>query len=113
MTAGLGNARLVSGLAVPPSWATAAPSVRTLAAVSSLTGAGPAATGEARLFGNMAMSSLAGSAMGNAGTRPIAATGTARAVGGAAAADDDTATSATIIVIPAGTEGLDGLGGPS
>ncbi len=112
VTAGLGNARLVSGLAVPPSWASAAPAVRTLAAVSPLTGAGPAATGEARLFSNMAMSSLAGSALGNAGTRPIAGASTARAVGGTAVGDDDTATSATIIVIPAGTEGLDGLGGP-
>ncbi|MCV7315233.1 PPE family protein [Mycolicibacillus parakoreensis] len=111
VTAGLGKARLVSGLAVPPNWASAAPSVRTLAAVSSLTGAAPAATGEARLFGNMAMSSLAGSALGNAGTRPMSAATTARAVG-ASTADEESATSATIIVIPAGTEGLDGLGGP-
>ena len=78
VTAGVGRAGLVGALSVPPSWAAATPVVRLAASV--LQGTGPAAAplvatvGQGNVFGQMALSSLAGGALGN--TVPRAATGT-------------------------------------
>jgi PPE-repeat protein len=78
VTAGVGRAGLVGALSVPPSWAAATPVVRLAASV--LQGTGPAAAplvatvGQGNAFGQMALSSLAGGALGN--TVPRAATGT-------------------------------------
>ena len=78
VTAGVGRAGLVGVLSVPPSWAAATPVVRLAASV--LQGTGPAAAplvatvGQGNVFGQMALSSLAGGALGN--TVPRAATGT-------------------------------------
>jgi PPE-repeat protein len=78
VTAGVGRAGLVGVLSVPPSWAAATPVVRLAASV--LQGTGPAAAplvatvGQGNAFGQMALSSLAGGALGN--TVPRAATGT-------------------------------------
>jgi PPE-repeat protein len=78
VTAGVGRAGLVGALSVPPSWAAATPVVRLAASV--LQGTGPAGVplvatvGQSSIFGQMALSSLAGGALGN--TVPRAATGT-------------------------------------
>jgi PPE-repeat protein len=78
VTAGAGRAGLVGALSVPPSWAAATPVVRLAASV--LQGTGTAAVplvatvGQGNVFGQMALSSLAGGALGN--TIPRAATGT-------------------------------------
>jgi PPE-repeat protein len=78
VSAGVARGGLVGALSVPPSWAAATPAVRLAATV--LQSPGPAAVplvaaaGEGNLFGQMALASLAGSAMGN--TVPRAATGT-------------------------------------
>jgi PPE-repeat protein len=78
VTAGVGRAGLVGALSVPPSWAAATPVVRLAASV--LQGTGPAGlplvatAGQGNVFGQMALSGLAGSALGN--TVPRAATGT-------------------------------------
>jgi PPE-repeat protein len=69
MSAGLGEANLVGSLSVPPSWAVATPAVRLAATV--LQGTGPAAaplvaaSSQGGLLGQMALASLAGSALGN------------------------------------------------
>jgi PPE-repeat protein len=71
ITGGMGNAgTLVGKLSVPPSWATATPAIRTVAAA--LTAAGPeavpaAALGEGGLFSSMAMAGMLGSALGSGG----------------------------------------------
>ena len=78
-SAALGEAGTVGVLSVPPSWAAATPAVRLAASV--LQGTGPAgvpmvaAASQGDVFGQMALSSLAGSALGN--TVPLAAAGTA------------------------------------
>ena len=78
VTAGVGRAGLVGALSVPPSWAAATPVVRLAASV--LQGTGPAAAplvatiSQGNVFGQMALSGLAGGALGN--TLPRAATGT-------------------------------------
>ncbi|MDD4867530.1 MAG: PPE family protein [Mycobacterium sp.] len=102
VSAGMGRAGFVGTLAVPQGWAMAAPAVKPVAAV--FADAGPpgaaalaATRGEAtQLFGNMALSSLAG--------RAIASTGatTARTAGGAGgAAANEAAGQVNIFVIPA------------
>ena len=78
VTASVGRAGLVGPLSVPPSWAAATPVVRLAASV--LQGTGPAGlplvatAGQGNVFGQMALSGLAGSVLGN--TVPRAATGT-------------------------------------
>ena len=69
MSAGVGQAGLVGGLAVPPSWATATPAIRTVAAVLSGTSEGAvpaAAVSQGSLFSGMALAGMAGSAVGAA-----------------------------------------------
>lgn len=69
--AGMGNAgTLVGKLSIPPSWATATPSVRTVAAALSAAGteAVPAAAlGEGSLFSSMGAAGMLGSATGSGG----------------------------------------------
>ncbi|AGP64126.1 MULTISPECIES: PPE family protein [Mycobacterium] len=69
--AGMGNAgTLVGKLSIPPSWATATPSVRTVAAALSAAGteAVPAAAlGEGSLFSSMGLAGMLGSALGSGG----------------------------------------------
>jgi PPE-repeat protein len=76
VSADMGNAgTLVGKLSVPPSWATATPAIRTVAAA--LSAAGPeavpaAALGEGGLLGELSMAGMLGSAMG-AGAPTVAA----------------------------------------
>ncbi|TAM63612.1 PPE family protein [Mycobacterium sp.] len=96
----MGRATLVGSLSVPQSWATAAPVLKTVASVlpGVSLGAVPAipATPHGAMFGEMAMASLAGRALAGAGVRTVG-NGTT----GAAAPATTTATTATIIVVPA------------
>jgi PPE-repeat protein len=100
-TASIGRSTLVGSLSVPRGWVSAAPVMRTVASV--LPGAGldaaaaVPAVSEGGVFGEMAMSSLAGRALAGATMRTVS-NGT-QATGGAVA--DEIATSATIIVVPA------------
>lgn len=76
VSAGVGHAGFVGGLAVPPSWAAATPAIRTVAAVLSDTaeGAVPAtAVTEGTFYSGMALAGMAGGALGAA--LPSAATG--------------------------------------
>lgn len=69
-SAGVGDAGLVGALSVPPSWAAATPTVRLAAAA--LQGMGTAgapavaAAAQGTVFGEMALASMAGGALGNA-----------------------------------------------
>jgi hypothetical protein len=73
----MGNAgTLVGKLSVPPSWATATPAIRTVAAA--LSAAGPdavpaAALGEGGLLSSMSMAGMLGSAMGSGGPTVVRA----------------------------------------
>jgi len=98
VSAGIGRAAVVGRLSVPPGWVSAAPVIRPVAAVlpQASLGAVPAAIaadGEGSLFGNMALSGLAGRALAGTGGTVARSVG-ADALSGAAA------TTATIIVIP-------------
>jgi PPE-repeat protein len=74
----MGNAgTLVGKLSVPPSWATATPAIRTVAAA--LSAAGPeavpaAALGEGGLLGELSMAGMLGSAMGSGAPTVVANT---------------------------------------
>lgn len=75
-TAGFARGTLVGALTVPPSWASATPAIRTVAAA--LTAAGPeaipaAALGEGSLFSSMGMAGMLGSAMGAGGPTVVGA----------------------------------------
>lgn len=99
VSAALGRAGMVSGLSVPQGWAAAAPELKMLAQAlpESSLGAAPAALaaeGATPVFGNMALSSLAGRAI--AGTDGVAARSAGN--GGIAAAVQE-ATTANIFVI--------------
>jgi PPE-repeat protein len=78
-SAGVGDAGLVGALSVPPSWAAATPTVRLAAAALQGTGVAGvpvvAAAGQGTVFGQMALASMAGSALGNAVPRATAETG--------------------------------------
>ncbi|ODR05097.1 hypothetical protein BHQ21_15120 [Mycobacterium sherrisii] len=68
--AGFGRGTLVGALTVPPSWASATPAIRTVAAA--LSAAGPEAIparalGEGSLFSSMGMAGMLGSALGAGG----------------------------------------------
>ncbi|SPM34753.1 PPE family protein [Mycobacterium rhizamassiliense] len=89
VSAGLGNAGLAGALSVPPSWAAASPAVRLAATVLECTSAGAAPTavaGVSGLAGQMALASLAGSALGGAVPRVVA--GSAARVARRASDDD-------------------------
>ncbi|HEU4360506.1 MAG TPA: PPE family protein [Mycobacterium sp.] len=104
----IGRAGVVGSLSVPASWASAAPAVKTMTTVlpAAVANAVPAmaVTAQDGMFGQMALSSLAGRAfaapvsraVGGAATRTI---GAVTRVANSAVAPD-IATTATIIVIP-------------
>ncbi|BBZ44147.1 PPE family protein [Mycobacterium parmense] len=97
----MGKAALVGSMSVPQGWTEAAPAIRTLAQVLPANlAAAPAASlaGEGGVFSQMALSSLAGRAVG-AATFQSASSGSAAAsaLGGVLEADP---AAATIIVIP-------------
>jgi PPE-repeat protein len=79
VSAGMGNAgTLVGKLSVPPSWATATPAIRTVAAA--LSAAGPdavpaAALGEGGLLSSMSVAGMLGSALGAGAPSALSRTG--------------------------------------
>lgn len=96
ISASVGQAGLVGGLAVPPSWAVATPAIRTVAAVLSGTSEsaiGAAAVSEGSFFSGLAVAGLAGGALGAALPRGVAGGGAkgrkAPAKGGASLKDSD------------------------
>jgi PPE-repeat protein len=99
----MGKAALVGSMSVPDGWTEAAPAIRTLASVLPTNlAAAPTATfaGEGGAFGQMALSSLAGRAVGAAAFQSAGSGGAvASSLGGVVAEADPAA--ATIIVIPA------------
>jgi PPE-repeat protein len=105
VSAAAGRAGTIGALSVPQNWASAVPAVRTVAAEMDATAldAAPemAAVGQSGMFGETALASLAGRAVGGTATRAIA--GQAYRVPGAVATDE-IATTATIIVIPPSAE---------
>lgn len=82
VTAGVGNAGLAGALSVPPSWAVASPGVKLAATVLEYTStvAAPTVTAGAGSLGQMALASLAGSALGGAVPRAVSGS-TARGLG--------------------------------
>jgi PPE-repeat protein len=103
--ASVGRAGTIGSLSVPQNWASAVPAVRTVAAEMNATALDAAPEMESianpGMFGQTALSSLAGRAIGGTATR--AAVGQGYRVPGAVATDD-IATTATIIVIPPSAE---------
>ncbi|OBK34346.1 hypothetical protein A5658_11290 [Mycobacterium sp. 1245111.1] len=102
--ASVGRAGTIGGLSVPQNWAAATPAVRTVAAemeASAVDAAPEMGLAQPGMFGQTALSSLAGRALGGTATR--AAVGQGYRVPGAVAADE-IATTATIIVIPPSAE---------
>ena len=103
--ASVGRAGTIGSLSVPQNWASAVPAVRTVAAEMDATALDAAPEMESianpGMFGQTALSSLAGRAIGGTATR--AAVGQGYRVPGAVAADE-IATTATIIVIPPSAE---------
>ena len=105
VSASLARAGTIGALSVPNNWASAVPAIRTVAAEmdASAVDAAPemAAIAQNGMFGETALASLAGRAIGGTATRAVA--GAAYRVPGAVAADE-IATTATIIVIPPSAE---------
>jgi PPE-repeat protein len=102
--ASVGRAGTIGSLSVPQNWAAATPAVRTVAAemeASAVDAAPEMGLAQPGMFGQTALSSLAGRAIGGTATR--AAVGQGYRVPGAVAADE-IATTATIIVIPPSAE---------
>ena len=102
--ASVGRAGTIGALSVPQNWASAVPAVRTVAAEMDATAAEAApemALAQNGMFGESALASLAGRAVGGTATRAV--TGQGYRIPGAVATDD-IATSATIIVIPPSAE---------
>src|ERR1700734_2904924 len=103
-TALAGRAGTIGALSVPQNWAAATPAVRTVAAemeLSAVDAAPEMGLANPGMFGQTALSTLAGRAIGGTATR--AAVGQGYRVPGAVAADE-IATTATIIVIPPSAE---------
>ncbi|EID11466.1 PPE family protein [Mycobacterium xenopi RIVM700367] len=101
VSSAVGRAAAVGSLSVPQSWVTAAPAIKTLAAaLPTNVAAAPVASlsGEEGMFGQMALSSLAGRGIAASATRPIGSAA-ASSLGSVAAEAEPAA--ATIIVIPA------------
>jgi PPE-repeat protein len=104
VSAAAGRAGTIGALSVPQNWASAVPAVRTVAAEMDATAAEAApelALAQNGMFGETALASLAGRAIGGTTTRAVAGQG--YRVPGAVAADE-IATTATIIVIPPSAE---------
>jgi PPE-repeat protein len=102
--ASVGRAGYIGSLSVPQNWAAATPAIRSVAAemeASAVDAAPEMGLAQPGMFGQTALSSLAGRAIGGTATR--AAVGQGYRVPGAVATDD-IATTATIIVIPASAE---------
>ena len=103
--ASAGRAGTIGALSVPQNWASAVPAVRSVAAEMDATAvdAAPemASIGQPGMFGQTALSSLAGRAIGGSATRAVVGQGY-RVPG--AVATDEIATTATIIVIPPSAE---------
>ncbi|WIM87608.1 PPE family protein [Candidatus Mycobacterium wuenschmannii] len=102
--ASVGRAGYIGSLSVPQNWAAATPAVRTVAAemeASAVDAAPELGLAQPGMFGQTALSSLAGRAIGGTATR--VAVGQGYRVPGAVAADE-IATTATIIVIPSSAE---------
>ncbi len=101
VSAAAGRAGTIGSLSVPANWASAVPAVRTVAAEMDATAvdAAPemASIAQNGMFGETALASLAGRAIGGTATRAVAGQGY-RVPG--AVATDEIATTATIIVIP-------------
>jgi PPE-repeat protein len=103
VSGGMGKAALVGSMSVPQGWTEAAPGIRTLASVlpTNLAAAPEASlAGEGGVFGQMALSSLAGRAVAGAAFQSAGGGGAAAASLGGVVAEADPA-AATIIVIPA------------
>lgn len=101
-----GQASLVGSLSVPTSWTATAPMVKTLATSSALPAGSIAAPvlavdGSTGMFSEMALSSLAGRAVGGGAMRSVAGT-SARVID--RAPDTEALTTATILVIPVGED---------
>lgn len=100
--ASLGGAPSVGALSVPTGWASAVPTVKALA--SALPSAGPgaasalASAGQSSMFGEMAMSSLAGRALAGSAAQSVVGT-TARVIDRKSTVVDDDASAVTILVI--------------
>jgi PPE-repeat protein len=105
VSAAAGRAGTIGSLSVPANWASAVPAVRTVAAEMDATAvdAAPemASIAQNGMFGETALASLAGRAIGGTATRAVVGQG--YRVPGAVAADE-IATTATIIVIPPSAE---------
>ena len=102
--ASVGRAGYIGSLTVPQNWAAATPAIRTVAAemeASAVDAAPEMGLAQPGMFGQTALSSLAGRAIGGTATR--AAVGQGFRVPGAVAVDE-IATTATIIVIPPSAE---------
>ncbi|WP_024443148.1 MULTISPECIES: PPE family protein [unclassified Mycobacterium] len=108
VSSAVGRAGLIGSLSVPASWASAVPTVKTAAVAlqASVLEAAPAlaANGEGLLAGQMALSSLAGRAIGTP-IRQAAGAGATRAISAISHVTNtqtgpDIATTATVIVIP-------------
>jgi PPE-repeat protein len=98
----MGRAALVGSMSVPQGWTEAAPAIRTLASVLPTNlAAAPTASlaAEGGVFSQMALSSLAGRAVGAVSFQSASSGATGSALGGLVAEADPGA--ATIIVIPA------------
>jgi PPE-repeat protein len=98
----MGKSALVGSMSVPQGWTEAAPAIKTLAQVlpANMAAAPASLAGESGVFGQMALSSLAGRAVGAAAFGSSGSGGAAAgSLGGVVAAADPAA--ATIIVIPA------------
>ncbi|HEY0227124.1 MAG TPA: hypothetical protein VGC05_12205, partial [Mycobacterium sp.] len=97
---GFGRATLVGSLSAPPGWVQAAPALRSVASV--LPGVDPEAIAAtaidapAGLYGDMALSSIAGRVLAGATVHTVH--NASRVAGGQVA--EDVATTATIIVVP-------------
>jgi PPE-repeat protein len=112
VSAAAGRASLIGSLSVPPNWVSSVPAVR-MAALSmpeAVAEAAPeiAANGQMGMFGQSALSSLAGRAFGDTATRSVSRT-SSRTLGNVPRFTDgvvaeDIGTTATIIVIPPNAE---------
>jgi PPE-repeat protein len=97
----MGRAALVGGMSVPSGWTQAAPEIRTLAASlpSRLAVAPAASPDQGAIFGQMALSSLAGRAVAATANGSVSGASVTASLGGVATEAEPAA--ATIIVIPA------------
>jgi PPE-repeat protein len=100
VSAGMSNAGLIGRLSVPAGWASSAPAIRPVAMILPDNGlsairAAAATDSQGSLFGNMALSTMAGRAMvdtGGAGPRPIGV--------GAGAYSGPAPTASIIVILP-------------